>query len=242
MITNDPTNTLSSWNNTSPICQWAGVRCDRRDRVSTLDLHGLELTGSISPHITNLSSQVSLPAGQPLHRSDPGPNRLSNSVAGVELELEPPPRDDTDNTMDALEAPGAESSSKPAHRTDPDVHRKLVISKHTESRYNTLSGPIPRELGHLKALEQLQLSINNLTGTVPSSLYNVSSLVLFALASNDLYGEVPSDIGFWLPKLLVFHNCFNQFTGTIPPSLHNRTKIQSIRMSHNHLVGSVPPD
>ncbi|OAY68181.1 LRR receptor-like serine/threonine-protein kinase EFR [Ananas comosus] len=106
---------------------------------------------------------------------------------------------------------------------------------------NTLSGPIPRELGHLKALEQLQLSINNLTGTVPSSLYNVSSLVLFALASNDLYGEVPSDIGFWLPKLLVFHNCFNQFTGTIPPSLHNRTKIQSIRMSHNHLVGSVPP-
>ena len=66
-------------------------------------------------------------------------------------------------------------------------------------------------------------------------------LVFFAFAKNDLYGEIPSDIGFRLPNLRVFRNCFNKFSGPIPPSLHNVTKIESIRMSNNLFTGSVPP-
>lgn len=56
MITKDPTKTLSSWNESSPFCQWSGIRCDNDDRVTTLNLKGLGLTGYISPYIGNLSS------------------------------------------------------------------------------------------------------------------------------------------------------------------------------------------
>ena len=117
----------------------------------------------------------------------------------------------------------------------------LSLLSHLDVNTNNLTGEIPEAMGRLDHIQHLQLSINSLKGIVPMQLYNRSTLVFFAFAKNDLYGEIPSDIGFRLPNLRVFHNCFNKFSGPIPPSLHNVTKIESIRMSNNLFTGSVPP-
>ncbi|CAM9002598.1 unnamed protein product [Rhodiola kirilowii] len=47
---------LSSWNASLHFCQWPGITCGRRhQRVIALYLVGLGLTGTLSPHIGNLT-------------------------------------------------------------------------------------------------------------------------------------------------------------------------------------------
>ncbi|XP_010919440.1 receptor kinase-like protein Xa21 [Elaeis guineensis] len=266
LIASDPSDILFSWNDSTTICQWSGVRCNNKRRVSTLDLKGLQLSGSISPHIGNLSALQFLYL-QDNYFTGNLPDQLGNLAHLQTLNASSnliggaiPANISKCSNLSTLDLAVNTISGKIP--TELGLLSKLQVLKLDQNLLtgnippsignlsslttlnlgtNTISGSIPSDLGRLQNLQELQISINNLTGTVPSSLYNVSSLETFALASNDLYGEIPSDVGFRLPNLLVFHFCINKFTGQYPPSLHNVTKIQSIRMSHNFLVGSVPP-
>ncbi|XP_039137721.1 putative receptor-like protein kinase At3g47110 [Dioscorea cayenensis subsp. rotundata] len=263
----DPSNSLSSWNETTTVCKWHGVSCNRaQQRVSGLDLQGLGLQGSISPHIGNLSSLTFLNL-QDNQLSGTIPSQLgslsslnilnisSNFINGLIPQT----------ILNCYELTVLDLSNNLITGSIPQnlkLLSKLQIMKLGKNKLNgvipnsignissltfldlgtnTLTGSIPNELGHLYKLQHLELSINNLTGTVPPSLYNVSSLAFFALSANNLHGEIPADVGFTLPNLIFFHLCMNEFTGLIPPSLHNVTKIQSIRLSYNFLDGSVPP-
>ena len=59
-ITIDPSEALSSWGNGSSECTWTGVNCKNGGRVTELDLKALNLVGTISPHIGNLTALRSL--------------------------------------------------------------------------------------------------------------------------------------------------------------------------------------
>ncbi|XXG71821.1 hypothetical protein AAC387_Pa07g1059 [Persea americana] len=54
---NDPFNSLSTWNDSLPFCQWQGITCSRRHplRVVAMNLTGLQLAGPLSPFIANLT-------------------------------------------------------------------------------------------------------------------------------------------------------------------------------------------
>ncbi|PKA52141.1 Phytosulfokine receptor 1 [Apostasia shenzhenica] len=80
---------------------------------------------------------------------------------------------------------------------------------------NKLVGPIPKSLGNLSALHQLDLSFNRLNGSIPGELSDMSSLESLDLAHNNL-------------------------TGTIPSSLTNLTFLSQFSVAFNNLVGSVP--
>ncbi|XP_008791706.2 putative receptor-like protein kinase At3g47110 [Phoenix dactylifera] len=266
LITSDPSDVLSSWNDSTTVCQWSRVLCNNKRRVSTLDLKGLGLSGSISPHIGNLSALQFLYL-QDNHFTGDLPDQLGNLARLQILNASSnliggaiPPNISKCSNLNTLDL--ALNTIYGKIPTDLGLLSELRVLKLGQNLLtgnippsignlsslttlnlgtNNLSGPIPSDLGRLQNLQELQISVNKLTGTVPPVLYNISSLETFAFASNELHGEFPSDLGFRLPKLLVFHFCFNKFTGQYPPSLHNITKIQSIRMSHNFLVGSVPP-
>ncbi|KAM7255910.1 hypothetical protein ACFE04_011651 [Oxalis oulophora] len=54
-ITHDPSQALSSWNESEQVCRWQGVTCSsKHKRVTDIDLHYFNLTGKISPFIGNL--------------------------------------------------------------------------------------------------------------------------------------------------------------------------------------------
>ncbi|BBH01123.1 Leucine-rich repeat protein kinase family protein [Prunus dulcis] len=61
-ITNDPHNILTTkWSTTTSICNWVGVTCGVRHlRVTALNLSYMDLTGTIPPHLGNLSFLVKL--------------------------------------------------------------------------------------------------------------------------------------------------------------------------------------
>ncbi|KAL6283968.1 hypothetical protein ACE6H2_014897 [Prunus campanulata] len=61
-ITNDPHNFLTTqWSTTTSICNWVGITCGVRHlRVTALNLSYMDLTGTIPPHLGNLSFLVKL--------------------------------------------------------------------------------------------------------------------------------------------------------------------------------------
>ena len=55
-ITNDPLGILSSWNDSTSFCNWKGVTgSHRHERVTALDLRALNMQGSLSPYVGNLT-------------------------------------------------------------------------------------------------------------------------------------------------------------------------------------------
>ncbi|XP_059318609.1 putative receptor-like protein kinase At3g47110 [Lycium ferocissimum] len=258
---------LSSWDVDSSPCNWTGVVCNENlERVTGLDLSGLGLEGTISPHIGNLSLLASIQL-QNNRLTGTLPHQLSNlihlrvlnasfnSIQGIippnisqcknlmnldlmqnEISGTIPPEISQLQRLQVLNLAGNHISGI-IPSSISNISSLIILNLGT----NILGGPLPSDLAKLRKLKQLDLTINNLTGLVPPPIYNMSSLVSLALASNNLWGDLPSDVGLTLPNLHVFNFCFNKFTGTIPGSLHNLTKIQVIRMAHNHLHGHVPP-
>ncbi|CAN6682230.1 unnamed protein product [Malus baccata var. baccata] len=252
----------------SPCTNWTGVVCNKHGkRVIALDLSGLGLTGSMSPHIGNLSFLHSLQ----LHNNKLTgtiPTQIFNlfrlrslNVSSNTLRGSLPPNitqlmaleilDLSSNNITGI-LPQNLGQLKNLQVLNlarnsffgpipPSISNLSSTLTNLNLGTNRLSGTIPSELGHLHKLKELDLAVNQLTGTIASSIYNISSLVLFTVASNHLWGQIPSNIGDTLPNLLYFRNCINQFTGKIPPSLHNISGLRSIRMSNNFLEGTVPP-
>ena len=106
---------------------------------------------------------------------------------------------------------------------------------------NSLTGPIPAELGNLASLQYLRLSGNDLTGPIPPELGKLASLKWLSLSSNNLTGSIPAELGN-LASLDTLHLAWNSLTGPIPPELGNLASLQYLRLSGNDLTGPIPPE
>lgn len=66
---------------------------------------------------------------------------------------------------------------------------------------NSLSGPVPEEMGRLKKLTDLRLNRNQLSGPIPASLVGAASLQVLRLDHNRLVGTIPACLA---KRLMVF--------------------------------------
>ncbi|XP_050109711.1 tyrosine-sulfated glycopeptide receptor 1-like [Malus sylvestris] len=82
-------------------------------------------------------------------------------------------------------------------------------------RNNSLSGNIPFEIGQLKFLQQLDLSINNFSGNIPDQIANLTKLERLELNSNRISGEIPSSLSN-LHFLSTFTVAYNNLQGQVP--------------------------
>ncbi|XP_011043731.1 PREDICTED: receptor-like protein 12 isoform X2 [Populus euphratica] len=80
---------------------------------------------------------------------------------------------------------------------------------------NSFTGGIPKVIGKLKALQQLNLSHNFLTGHIQSSLGNLTNLESLDLSSNLLTGRIPMQMAH-LTFLAILNLSHNQLEGPIP--------------------------
>lgn len=82
-------------------------------------------------------------------------------------------------------------------------------------RDNSLSGIIPKEIGLMKVLNQLDLGNNNFSGFIPVQISNLTNLEKLDLSGNQLSGEIPASL-----KNLHFLSFFtvanNDLQGVIP--------------------------
>ncbi|KAH9722063.1 LRRNT 2 domain-containing protein [Citrus sinensis] len=92
---------------------------------------------------------------------------------------------------------------------------------------NKLTGPIPPQIGRLKRLRILYVSL-------PSSSVNCYK----SLSFNNFKGEIPKEIAN-LPELRYLYLQENRLTGRIPPELGILPNFRHLDVGNNHLVGTI---
>ena len=105
---------------------------------------------------------------------------------------------------------------------------------------NSLSVPIPGELGSLDAFARLSLNRNNLDGSIPDDLRNLESLGILGIArSANLSGELPA----WLGDLenltrISLHD--TDLSGPLPAELGDLSNLVRLAVQNTDLTGQLP--
>ena len=106
---------------------------------------------------------------------------------------------------------------------------------------NSLTGPIPAEVGNLANLRRLYLPGNELTGPIPAEVGNLANLRQLYLPENELTGAIPAELG-RLANLTELHLYRNNLTGLIPPELGKLANLTELVLRANSLTGPIPPE
>ncbi|KAJ7540903.1 hypothetical protein O6H91_10G035500 [Diphasiastrum complanatum] len=260
---------LANWqeaNATTSPCSWTGVVCNASGMVVGLDLHGLNLTGTLSEEIqllTNLTFlNVSnngfsgrLPSGirklTQLVRVDIGTNVLAGAFptgfSGLQA-LEVFSASDNNFTgplpPDFAQLPALEYldlSGSYFEGSIPVEYTKIPTLKLLRLSSNLLSGTLPKELGNLSQLRLLEIGYNAYSGEIPKELGNLQNLEYLDIAGSNLTGNIPKELG----QLAFCNTTFlfkNRLTGSLPPELGNMTSLMSLDVSENNLTGNIPQE
>ena len=265
MISHDPQGILNSWNDSRHFCEWEGITCGRRHRrVTALNLMSKALSGSLSPHIGNLSflRDINL-MNNTIHGEIPREfGRLSrlealflanNSLAGkIPANLSYCSRL-TALSLGYNKLVGSipfefiylyKLEKLGLHMNNliggiPHFLGNLTSLEIVSVSGNPFGGNIPDSFGQLKELKFLGISGNNLSGTIPPSIYNLSFLAIFSMSDNQIHGSLPPSLGLSFPNLKLFEISGNFFSGSIPISLSNASKLEIIQIANNHFSGKL---
>ena len=103
-----------------------------------------------------------------------------------------------------------------------------------------LGGELPKALGTLKKLVNLNVSKTSFSGTIPSEITGCDALKNFMAYETKFSGEVPD---FWDQmaslELVQLYN-IPTLTGGLPASFGNCKKLKNIYMYGNNLTGNIP--
>ncbi|KAK8971220.1 Leucine-rich repeat receptor-like serine/threonine-protein kinase BAM1 [Platanthera guangdongensis] len=251
------------WNISIPgsVCSWAGVGCDR-GRVSSIDLSGLNISGTVEigglPALVSLSlagnalggviAISQLPSLRYLNISG---NQFSGGLdwnySGELPSLEI--FDAYDNNFTAP-LPLGVADLKNLRYLDlggnffygeiPPSYGGMLAMESLSLAGNDLRGRIPGELGNLAGLNHLYLGyFNAFDGGIPAELGELVNLVHLDISGCGIDGAIPNNLG----KLINLRTLFlhtNALSGTIPAAIGNLTKLVNLDLSNNALTGEIP--
>ncbi|XP_027156659.1 putative receptor-like protein kinase At3g47110 [Coffea eugenioides] len=262
-IYDDPFGVLNSWNHSQHHCQWEGVTCStRHQRVIALTLRHKQLSGTISPHVGNLSFMrfIQLPENQ-FHGEIPQEfgrlfrlrvlNLSSNAISGkipanlsycAELvtisltgnKLEGKIPIDQLSSLKKLEYFNLRTNNLTGEIPSSIGNLSLLIGLALD--FNNLEGKLPLEMGLLKRLVQLFLGENKLSGIIPASIFNSSAITVISVAGNSFHGNLPIT----LPNLEALGVGGNKFYGNFPISITNASGLEVLDLSSNKFAGQIP--
>ncbi|XP_057988914.1 receptor-like protein 9DC3 [Hevea brasiliensis] len=235
-ITHDPLGIMASWNRSVHFCGWYGVTCGRRhQRVTELNLSSLNLVGSISPHIGNLSFLRHL--------------NLANNIFGGEIPMEI-------CGLRRLERLILRNMSITGKIPLPLAN--LSSLEVLDLGDNSLQGPLQ---GVPPSIKFFSIAGNNISGQVLSFICGSNNLIFLDLSENNFSGKIPKCFGNFSSDLLVLNLGMNQFhgplqvppcsteyfyiadnniSGEIPSSICNLNYLKDLDLSNNSLTGMLP--
>ncbi|XP_047324787.1 putative leucine-rich repeat receptor-like serine/threonine-protein kinase At2g24130 [Impatiens glandulifera] len=247
----DPNLKLSNWNSTTHVCNFTGVTCNiQKHHVTRLNLNNANLTGILSPAISNLSR---------LHRLDLTKNHLSGVIPHDFSKL----KHLTHLVLEgnSLEGPIPHSFSLltrlvlinlKENRLTGTIPKyffsNCTLLKNVDLSLNFLHGEIPNDIGNCPNLWNLNLYNNQFIGEIPFSLTNASTMYNLDVEYNKLSGLLPSEIVANLPELNFLHLSYNKFVShddntNLDPffvALLNCSKLIEIELAGMYLGGSLP--
>ena len=192
------------WTSTPPDCTSSGVTCDVQQRVTSVLLPALGLTGTIPSTIGLLGATLtSLNLGTDVHQ-------VGNSISGGI------PSSIGDLTgLTYLNLAGNQLSGP-----IPSTVSQLTQLQYLNLADNQhLNGTIPAGITQLTQLQYLALSNNQLSGSIPSDIGDaLTQLTYLTLGTNQLSGSIPTSIAS-LTGLVILDLSVNKLSGWIPSPL-----------------------
>ncbi|CAH1432890.1 unnamed protein product [Lactuca virosa] len=262
---------LVNWNlvDYSLICSnWSGVTCDNATfSVVSLDISNLNLSGTLSPAITQLRSLETLSVpGNGFSGAFPARIHeltrlrflnISNNMfdGGLEFNFTLLKRievlDAYNNNFSSLLPAGVSRLTSLQHLNlggnyfsgeIPASYGGLQLLTFLHLGGNDLRGFIPSHLGNLTSLKQLSLGyFNQFDGGIPVEFGKLVNLVHLDMSNCGLDGKIPNELGN-LTKLDTLYLQTNRLVGLIPSSLSNLVSLKYLDLSNNQIVGEVPPE
>ncbi|KAG8363616.1 hypothetical protein BUALT_Bualt19G0041000 [Buddleja alternifolia] len=109
-------------------------------------------------------------------------------------------------------------------------------------------GKIPRSIGNMTSLVDLDFSNNNVDGGVPSTIGSLCQLVNFDVSGNNLAGTLPLSLEGTenckadspLPSLVHLRLSNNQLHGRLPDWLGELTSLEELSLAFNFFEGTLP--
>uniref|UniRef100_A0A1J3FGP0 non-specific serine/threonine protein kinase n=1 Tax=Noccaea caerulescens TaxID=107243 RepID=A0A1J3FGP0_NOCCA len=216
--TNSP---LASWKVTTSFCTWTGVKCDvSRRHVTSLDLSGLNLSGTLSPDVSHLRllQNLSLAENQ---ISGPIPPEISNLSGLRHLNL----------------------SNNVFNGSFPDeISSRLVNLRVLDIYNNNLTGDLPVSVTNLTQLRHLHLGGNYFAGRIPSSYGSWPVIEYLAVSGNELVGKIPPEIGNLTTLRELYIGYYNAFEDGLPPEIGNLSELVRFDAANCGLTGEIPPE
>ncbi|XP_052154445.1 leucine-rich repeat receptor protein kinase HPCA1-like [Oryza glaberrima] len=238
----------ASWRKSNDPCvRWDGVICDRNSRVTSLNLFGMNLKGTLSDDIGSLTELRILDLSSNKDLGGTLPATIGKLVQleilaliGCSFSGNVPKELGNLSQLNFL----ALNSNQFTGIIPPSLGK---LSKVTwlDLADNQLIGPIPNSRDHGAGFDQLlkaqhfHLNQNKLQGSVPDYLFNSSMELKHILFDrNNFSGSIPASIGV-LSKLEVLRLNDNAFTGQVP-AMNNLTMLHVLMLSNNKLTGLMP--
>ncbi|XP_057503586.1 probable LRR receptor-like serine/threonine-protein kinase At3g47570 isoform X1 [Actinidia eriantha] len=220
-ITSDPSGVLAkNWSTTASVCHWIGVSCGvLQQRVTALNLSHMGLTGTLSPHLGNLSFLALLSLSfNHFHGQIPEDWASLHQLEEIYL--------------------GYNNFSGDV----PSWNGNFSNLKLLGLKYNQLTGSIPYAIFNMSSLQRVDLTSNGLYGSLPEDMCDhVSKLEGLFLSSNHLYGQIPSSL-YKCRDLQYLSLSFNNFNGSIPREIGNLTMLKMLYIGNNDLKGALPEE
>ncbi|KAM3394096.1 putative LRR receptor-like serine/threonine-protein kinase isoform X1 [Capsicum galapagoense] len=241
-IISDPSHFLDeNWSPAISVCHWVGVTCGScHQRVKTLNLSSMALTGRIPREFGNLSFLVSLNLGS---------NNFNGNFPQEMTRLRRLKFLDLSFNSFSGEVPSwlgflhqlqfLNLGDNSFTGSIPSSFSNISKLETLNMEYNSIEGQIPKVIGSLINLRELNMRGNKLIGSVPQSLWNASRLETLEISHNSLQGNIPEGIGN-LHNMKSLGVEFNQLTGSIPFQIFNNSRIELIAFIMNSLTGNLP--
>ncbi|KAL9416808.1 hypothetical protein AB3S75_039906 [Citrus x aurantiifolia] len=203
IINDNPNNILAqNWTSNTSVCSWMGITCDvYGNRVTSLTIPDLGLTGTIPSYLGNLSSLQTLVLSHNWFSGEI-PEELGNlaelEVLVLNNNLLTGTIPDSIFNLSSIST-GLDFSNNSLTGSFPnDMCEGLPRLKGLYVSYNQFKGPIPNNLWHCKELSSVSLSFNQFIGRIPRDLGNSTKLKLLYLSFNNLIGTYPG----YLPSII----------------------------------------
>ncbi|CAI9111766.1 OLC1v1012079C2 [Oldenlandia corymbosa var. corymbosa] len=247
-ITYDPYHILArNWSlgTSSSVCDWIGVTCGsrRHRRVTALNISNMGLSGTIPPHLGNLSFLVSLDiSGNDFHGELPEELshlqrlkvlffRNNNYYGEIPSWI---------GSLHQLQFLSLRNNSFVGNI--PTSISNLTNLQHLWLSFTSVQGSIPKSFGNLQNLKELVMVSNEISGPIPHEIFNISSLEFIALSNNSLSGSLPSSICNHLKKLVWLDLSTNKLNGQIPSGVSQCAELDLLSLSFNHFDGFIPKE
>ncbi|KAK4438440.1 putative leucine-rich repeat receptor-like protein kinase [Sesamum alatum] len=241
-------NVPPNWAGTDPCGDgWSGISCIN-NRVVSITLASINLSGQLSSDITKLAELQTLDLSYNEGMTGPLPSTIGNLAKLTSLSLVgcgfsgqiPPSIGSLERLVDL-----SLNSNKFVGPIPPSIGN-LSNLYWLDLADNQLSGPIPVSNGSTPGLDMLvktqhfHFGNNQLSGEIPPKLFSSNlTLIHLLLENNQLTGSIPNTLGL-VQKLEVVRLDRNSLSGPVPRNLNNLISVQELFLANNMLTGPLP--